>query len=84
MLAASAAGGVWFTENGGARWDPVDDFMANLAVNCLVIDPKDPNMVYAGTGEGFGNIDALRGGGIFRIVGGHTWQLIAATKSFVP
>jgi hypothetical protein len=73
---------VWFTENGGDRWDPVDDFMANLAVNCLVIDPKDPNTVYAGTGEGFGNIDALRGGGIFRIVGGRTWQLIAATKNF--
>jgi hypothetical protein len=82
MLAASAAGGVWFSANGGARWDPVDDFMANLAVSCLAIDPTNPNLVYAGTGEGFGNIDALRGGGIFRIVGATSWQLIAATKDF--
>ena len=82
MLAASAAGGVWFSANGGARWDPVDDFMANLAVSCLALDPQNPNLVYAGTGEGFGNIDALRGGGIFRIVGAASWQLITATKDF--
>lgn len=82
MLAASAGGGVWFTQNGGARWDPVDDFMANLAASCLAIDPSDPNLVYAGTGEGFGNRDALQGGGIFRIVGGSRWQLIQATKAF--
>lgn len=86
MLAASAGGGVWFTENGGARWDPVDDFMANLAVTCLAVDPGNPNLVYAGTGEGFGNVDALRGGGIFRITGGNTgaisWQLISATQNF--
>lgn len=82
MLAASAGGGVWFTQNGGARWDPVDDFMANLAVSCLAVDPSNPNLVYAGTGEGFGNGDALRGGGIFRITGGSSWQSIAATKTF--
>lgn len=82
MLAASAGGGVWFTQNAGARWDPVDDFMANLAVSCLAVDPSNPNLVYAGTGEGFGNADALRGGGIFRITGGNSWQSIAASKSF--
>ncbi len=82
MLAGSAGGGVWFTENGGARWDPVDDFMANLAVASLAIDPKRPDIVYAGTGEGFGNVDALRGGGIFRIVGGNRWEAIPATVNF--
>jgi photosystem II stability/assembly factor-like uncharacterized protein len=82
MLAASAGGGVWFTQDGGARWDPVDDFMANLAVCCLAVDPKDPNQVYAGTGEGFGNGDALRGAGIFRIVGGNQWKQLSATQHF--
>lgn len=82
MLAASAGGGVWFTQDGGIRWDPVDDFMANLAVCCLAMDPTDPNLVYAGTGEGFGNVDALRGAGIFRTVGGSSWQQIAATRRF--
>ncbi|HEX7441882.1 MAG TPA: hypothetical protein VF319_17490 [Caldimonas sp.] len=81
MLAASAGGGVWFTQDGGGRWDPVDDFMANLAVCCLATDPKHPNVVYAGTGEGFSNVDALRGAGIFRVTGGATWQQIAATTT---
>lgn len=82
MLAASAGGGVWFSADGGARWDPVDDFMANLAVSCLCIDPARPDLVYAGTGEGYGNLDALRGAGIFRIVGGNRWEAIAATQGF--
>lgn len=82
MLAASAGGGVWFSENGGARWDPVDDFMANLAVCCLCIDPTNPNQVYAGTGEGFGNLGAQRGAGILHIINGRTWQAIAATRDF--
>jgi photosystem II stability/assembly factor-like uncharacterized protein len=81
MLAASAGGGIWFTENGGARWDPVDDFMANLAVCCLALDPSTRTVVYAGTGEGFGNGDALRGGGIFRLVGTR-WRLLPATQGF--
>jgi photosystem II stability/assembly factor-like uncharacterized protein len=82
MLAASAGGGVWFTNDGGARWDPVDDFMANLAVSCLAINPVDPNEVFAGTGEGFGNGDALRGGGMFRILGTASWSALAATSSW--
>jgi len=82
MLAASAGGGVWFSANGGTRWDPVDDFMANLAVSCMALDPSNPDLVYAGTGEGFGNLDALGGAGIFRIAGGNRWQAIAETKGF--
>jgi photosystem II stability/assembly factor-like uncharacterized protein len=82
MLAGSAGGGVWFTENGGRRWDPVDDFMANLAVCSLALDPTDPELVYAGTGEKFGNLDALGGGGIFRILSGSHWSLLPGTQEF--
>lgn len=79
MWAGSVGGGVWRTEDGGGSWLPVDDLMANLAVTCLVMDPTDPNIVYAGTGEGFSNLDAIRGGGIFRTTDGETWSLLAAT-----
>jgi photosystem II stability/assembly factor-like uncharacterized protein len=79
MWAGSVAGGVWRTDDGGQSWEPVDDFMANLAVACMAIDPTDPNIVYAGTGEGFFNVDAVRGAGIFRTVDGTTWQQLAAT-----
>ena len=79
MWAGSVGGGVWRTNNGGQTWSPVNDLMANLAVTCMVIDPNNPNNIYAGTGEGFSNADALRGAGIFRTTDGTTWAQLSAT-----
>jgi photosystem II stability/assembly factor-like uncharacterized protein len=79
MWAASSGGGVWRTTDAGTSWQPVDDFMANLATCCLAMDPSNPDVIYAGTGEGFSNTDALRGAGIFRTTDGVAWQQIAAT-----
>ncbi|MBA5800320.1 WD40/YVTN/BNR-like repeat-containing protein [Rhizobium changzhiense] len=79
IWAGSVGGGIWRTDDGGQSWAPVDDFMANLAVTCLVVDPHDANLIYAGTGEGFGNLDSLRGGGIFRTSDGIHWSQVAST-----
>ncbi len=81
MWAGSPAGGVWRTDNGGKSWFPADDFMANLAVSCLTMDPTNPDVLYAGTGEGFYNVDAIRGGGIFRTTDGQTWSQLPATAT---
>lgn len=79
MWIGSVGGGVWRTDNGGQSWVPVDDLMANLAVCCMVMDPTNPNIIYAGTGEGFSNSDALRGAGIFRTTDGTAWTQLSAT-----
>lgn len=79
MWAGSVGGGVWRTDDGGGSWTPVDDLMANLAVTCLVMDPTNPNVIYAGTGEGFANVDSIRGAGIFRTIDGTTWTQLAST-----
>jgi hypothetical protein len=80
MWAGSVGGGIWKTMNGGARWDPLTDFVANIAVASMVIDPTNPNILYAGTGEGFNNSDALAGAGIFKTTdGGITWAQLSAT-----
>jgi photosystem II stability/assembly factor-like uncharacterized protein len=77
----AAAGGVWKTTNGGANWTPLTDLLPNLAVNALAIDPKAGGTLYAGTGEGFGNADAVRGVGIFKTTdGGATWTHLEATR----
>ncbi len=82
MYAGGVAGGVWKTINGGASWTPLDDFMANLAVTSLAIDPNDTDTLYAGTGEGFFNFDAVRGAGIFATHdAGGTWTQLAATNN---
>ena len=78
--AASAGGGIWRTDDAGQSWAPVDDMMANLAITSLADDPTDPNIIYAGTGEGFGNVDATRGGGIFRTTDGTSWTQLPSTS----
>ena len=81
MWAAGVAGGVWKTTNAGTTWAPLDDFMANLAVTHIVLDPNNPNVLFAATGEGFFNADAIRGAGIFRSGdGGTNWARLASTN----
>ena len=80
MWAGSVGGGIWKTTNSGTSWAPVDDFMANLAVSTLAMDPTNSNVLYAGTGEGFYNVDGIRGAGIFKSInGGTTWTQLAST-----
>ncbi len=80
MYAGGVGGGVWKTTNAGASWVPVSDTMANIAVVSLAMDPTNPAILYAGTGEGSFNIDAIRGAGIFKSTdSGATWTQLAAT-----
>jgi len=61
MYVATAAGGVWRSDDNGASWkSTMDGFDLNtsafaavcLACGAIAIDPADPNRVYVGTGEG--------------------------------
>lgn len=82
IFVGSVSGGIWRTVNGGASWSPVNDFMSNLAVTSIVRHPTNLNTMYAGTGECFGNIDAILGGGIFRSTdGGTTWTQLPSTDN---
>ncbi|MBI3240820.1 MAG: hypothetical protein HYZ49_00800 [Chloroflexi bacterium] len=81
MWIGSVSGGIWKTTDGGVSWSIQDDFMANMAVSALIIDPTDSNTLYAGTGEGFFNGDAIRGAGVFKTTnGGGTWTQLANTN----
>jgi photosystem II stability/assembly factor-like uncharacterized protein len=81
MWAASVGGGVWHTQDGGASWATVDDFLGNLSCSCLAMDPANPLIIYAGTGEGFWNGDALPGNGIFATTDAATWAVLPATRA---
>src|SRR5438477_10345792 len=46
------------------------------------MDPTSSNVLYAGTGEGIFNIDAVRGAGIFKTAdGGATWSQLPSTAN---
>ena len=83
MYAGGVAGGVWKSTDAGANWTALAQLqMANLAVVTLAFQPGNSNTIYAGTGEGFFNADAIRGAGIFRSTdAGVTWSQLTATNT---
>ena len=81
--AGSASGGVWKTTNGGQLWTLITPDLSNLATTVLVMAPSNPNTIYLGTGEGFGNLDGVAGNGMYKSNDrGITWTYLAATSNF--
>lgn len=78
MYAAGVSGGVWKSVDAGARWRWISDELSHVGVSALALDPTDPKVLYAGTGESF--LLGVRGNGIYRTAdGGETWQHLAST-----
>lgn len=86
MYSAGVNGGIFKSTDAGASWAPLDDFLSNLSVSALTMDPADPSVLYAGTGEGvFPGQGSPRGVGIFKSTdAGATWTLLPATANAVP
>lgn len=75
----AAQGGVWKTTNGGDSWTPMSDDQASLAVAALALDPNNPEIVYAGTGEPTPGLDNYYGAGILKSTdGGQSWTRLGA------
>jgi len=89
IYAGGVGGGVWKCTNfkTSPTWTVLADRtakMTNIAVTALAQDPSTPNTMYAGTGEGWFNSDAIRGNGIFKSVdGGTNWTHLTSTDSAV-
>jgi photosystem II stability/assembly factor-like uncharacterized protein len=75
----AATGGIWLTTDAGQTIRPVADFSGNLAIGAMAIDPVNPDIVYAGTGESFAG---FAGVGIFKSTdSGLTWNLLTSTST---
>ena len=80
--AGTAVGGVWKTTNAGATWTPLFDTKPSLAIGALVIDPADPDRLFAGTGEAnLGTQESVYfGDGIYRSTdAGATWTKVGGS-----
>ena len=86
VWAGSVSGGLWVTNNITATpvvWNKVNDLFENLAITAIAQNPLNRNELYFATGEGQGNIDAVRGFGIFKSTdGGINWTRLASTANF--
>ncbi len=81
-FAGSVGGGIWKTTNGGVTWANKTPGIPNLATVTLAMAASNHSVLYAGSGEGFGNTDAVRGDGIWKSVDrGETWTQLASTAS---
>ncbi len=82
----SASGGVWASTDGGGTWTNLTPTATDLAIGALAIDPTNPEVIYAGTGENDGFqtstgpttcYDCFYGNGILKSTnGGQTWTLL--------
>ncbi|GCC51351.1 hypothetical protein SanaruYs_15760 [Chryseotalea sanaruensis] len=82
-FAGSAGGGVWKTTNGGTNWVLITPDLPNLATTVLAMATSNTNTIYMGTGEGFFNLDAISGNGIFKSTDkGVSWTILNSTISF--
>lgn len=81
VYVGAAAGGAWKTTNGGEDWQPIFDNENGIAFGSLAIDPSNPEVLYAATGEASGNIDAYLSSGVFKSLnGGLTWKQSGLTE----
>ncbi len=73
----SASGGVWKSVNEGTTFTPVFDEMPTASIGDLAIDPKNPDVVWVGTGESNIFRSSNAGCGVFKTTdGGITWTLM--------
>ena len=76
---AGADGGVWRTLDGGTTWTPLTDQLPTTAIGSLAIDPTDPSVIYAGSGEANFANHSRYGLGIYKsVTGGDSWAQLAA------
>lgn len=78
--AAAVSGGIWKTNDGGKTWTNMTPDLPNLATNTMAMAPSDHNVIYVGTGEGYGGVGMVGGNGIFKSTDrGATWQILPST-----
>ncbi len=74
-----ANGGVWKTTDAGSTWTPLTDNEASLAMGAIVLNPQNPNIILAGTGEATYSGASYYGRGLLRSTdGGASWTQITA------
>jgi photosystem II stability/assembly factor-like uncharacterized protein len=79
---AVASGGLWKTENRGISFRPIFDGHVSYSIGCVTLDPKNPDVVWLGTGENQSQRSVGYGDGVYKSTdGGKTWAHVGLKSS---
>ncbi len=68
-------GGIWKTNDFGRTWNPVFDKESTGSIGDIAVAPSNPEVIYAGSGEGLQRPDLSVGDGVYKSIdAGKTWQ----------
>jgi len=78
----ATVGGVWKTANAGTSWTPLFDGEGSFSIGCVAIDPRNPSVVWVGTGENNSQRSVSYGDGVYRSEdGGKRWENVGLKDS---
>ena len=73
----TASGGLWRSESAGVDWEALFDDQPTQSIGALAISPSNPDVIWAGTGEGNPRNSHSSGRGVYRSIdGGNSWTLM--------
>jgi len=71
---AQVNGGVWKSDDYGRTWTPIFDHESTQSIGAIAVAPSNPNIIFAGSGEGLHRPDLSVGNGIYKSAdAGKTW-----------
>jgi hypothetical protein len=79
----AADGGVFRTNDGGISWKALFQHESVMSIGALAVDPMNPNIVWAGTGESNVRNTVSPGNGIYKSTdGGAHWKRMGLEGRF--
>ncbi len=85
VFAGAIGGGLWRCNDitlATPTWIKISDTYENVGISTIVQNPTNPQIMYYGTGEGWLNLGAQNGLGIWKSTdGGNTWNHLPSTIS---
>ncbi|MCB2196789.1 MAG: glycosyl hydrolase [Bacteroidetes bacterium] len=77
-----ASGNIWKTMNNGITFTPVFDNYGSYSIGALAMDPTNPHIIWAGTGENNHQRALGYGDGIYKTIdGGKSWENMGLKES---